>query len=134
MDIYLKRDGVGLAVGCLLIFSDKSRTSLKSGSFFYPLHETLLNFSGNHRRSRIVSGRAIFAYLPVEYQRIDKLSSATCGASGVRNRHSKVLSRTEILQTLHLSVSLSLEALIEVAVNWHESRNSYGKESLFTSP
>lgn len=54
-------DSIQSSVGCLQLFSDKSRTSLNGGSLSaYRLQITLLNLSEEQRRGHIVSGRTIF--------------------------------------------------------------------------
>lgn len=117
---------------CLQRFSDKSQTFSKARSFvFYSLHVTLLNFPENQPRSRILSGRTFCLYFPAEHQRKDERASTTRGSNNVRNEHSKVISKTEILQNLNESISLSLEALIEIAVKELKFKTSDRTEILF---
>ena len=53
--------------GIIQIYSDKSATSLKSSAVnSYPVHITLLNFDDSFCTRKIVEGKTILGYLPVE--------------------------------------------------------------------
>lgn len=62
-------ENVHSVVGCVPIFNEKTRTTLKSGGLtFYRRHGTLLKFSERMRRVQILSGATVLAYLPVAFQ------------------------------------------------------------------
>lgn len=58
-------DGMKSTVGSLQLFSNKSLMSLSAVVLqFYPIHITLLKFSGEHRRKPIASEIIVVEYLP----------------------------------------------------------------------
>ena len=81
--------------GIIQIYSDKSATSLKSSAVnAYPVHITLLNFDASFRTRKIVEGKTILGYLPVEMMESD---GGNTGEQHGRINTREKLSRAEVL-------------------------------------
>lgn len=97
----------------LQLFSDKSQTSLSSGSVqFYPLHVTLLNFTEEYRRRHIMNGDTIVAYLPVRYD----IKNVQDDGEEQRVKENSKVSRLFMLRMLHRCIETALEPLREYAL------------------
>ena len=92
-------------VGLIQIYTDKSKTTLKSSGFqFYPVHINLLNYSEEHRRRCIVNGLTFTAFLPVKFYTKDGNNWVQTGVS-----------RELKLAILHKALSYILQEIKDVA-------------------
>lgn len=112
-------------VGCLQIFSDKSKTTLKTKALVaYPVHLTFQNFSISLRREMIAKDLTVIGYLPTnllpvnDYDEDDDEPVLTSSSTGRKRR----------LSILHNSLTSILSPLADTAYTGFPCTDSTGKK------